>query len=301
MEIGVLGPLSVDGGAVRLGSRDRIVLAALAMRSGEVLSADQLADAVWHDRQPPSWNKNLQGCVVRLRKALGQDAIETSPQGYRLAVQAHVVDGQRFQRLVGRGRELLTLGESERAMYTLGQALALWRGRPLVELEEWEPGAIEAGRLEELRLEAQELRLEAALHAGRHREVLAEAKVMATEAPLREQRWAFLALAEYRVGRQGDALRTVRQVRRMLVQEQGLDPGPDIVSLEQAILRQDTSLLVDVASPELSTVCPYRGLTPYDVDDAEGFFGRGADVAACLERLGQQGVLAVVGPSGIGK
>ncbi len=80
MTIGVLGPLRVDDGAVRLGSRDRVVLAALAMSAGKVLSADQLADAVWHERPPASWNKNLQGCVVRLRKALGQDAIQTSSQ-----------------------------------------------------------------------------------------------------------------------------------------------------------------------------------------------------------------------------
>ncbi len=301
MTIGVLGPLRVDDGAVRLGSRDRVVLAALAMSAGKVLSADQLADAVWHERPPASWNKNLQGCVVRLRKALGQDAIQTSPQGYRLAVPADTVDAQRFGRLVMRGRELLTLGESERVMYTLDQALALWRGRPLVELEEWEPGAIEGARLEELRLEAQDLRLEAALQAGHHREMLAEAKAMVSERPLREQRWALLALAQYRAGRQSDALRTLQQARRMLVQELGLDPGPDIDALEQAILRQDSSLLVEAASTQGSAVCPYRGLTPYDVDDAEGFFGRDADVAACFDRLNQQGVLAVVGPSGSGK
>ncbi len=301
MGIGVLGPLSVDDGAIRLGSRDRVVLAALAMRAGEVLSADELADAVWHERPPASWNKNLQGCVVRLRKALGQEAIETSPLGYRLAVRADTVDGHRFGQLVERGRELLTLGESERAMYTLGQALGLWRGRPLVELEEWEPGAVEARRLEELRLEAQDLWLEAALQAGHHREVLAEAQAMVSAAPLREQRWTLLALAQYRAGRQSDALRTLHDVRRMLVQELGLDPGPDVDALEQAILRHEPSLLVDVANTQRSAACPYRGLTPYDVDDAESFFGRDADVAACLDRLNHQGVLAVVGPSGSGK
>jgi WD40 repeat protein len=169
------------------------------------------------------------------------------------------------------------------------------------ELEEWEPGAIEAGRLEELRLDAQDLRLEAALQGGHHREVLTSAKAMVSAAPLREQRWTLLALAQYRAGRQSDALRTLQNVRRMLVQELGLDPGPDIDALEQAILRQDASLLVEVASTPHSAACPYRGLTPYDVEDAEGYFGRDTDVAACLDRLRQQGVLAVVGPSGSGK
>src|SRR4029453_9181896 len=112
-------------------------------------------------------------CVVRLRKALGQDAVETSSHGYRLASSAGEVDGRRFERLVGRGRELLILNESERAVYTLREAVGLWRGRALVELEEWEPGIIEARRLDELRLEAQELWLEASLASGHHREVLA--------------------------------------------------------------------------------------------------------------------------------
>jgi WD40 repeat protein len=87
----------------------------------------------------------------------------------------------------------------------------------------------------------------------------------------------------------------------VLASELGLDPGPDLVALEQAVLQQDPSLLVEPAPAEPSTVCPYRGLMPYDVDDADTFFGRDADLAACLERLSSVGVLAIVGPSGSGK
>jgi DNA-binding SARP family transcriptional activator len=168
-----------------------------------VLSAERLADALWGERPPASWSKVVQGCVVRLRKALGPQAIQTLPQGYRLTVPADEVDARRFARLVERGRELLTLGEPERAGYVVGEALALWRGPALRELEGWEPGRIEAGRLDELRLDAEELRLEAALRAGRYREVLAEAQARVAEAPLRERRWALLALAQYQAGRQG--------------------------------------------------------------------------------------------------
>ena len=197
--------------------------------------------------------------------------------------------------------ELLALGEYDRAAYMSSEALTLWRGPPLRELEDWDTGRIEAGRLDELRLDVEEVRLEAALRAGHHREVLAEAQARAAEAPLRERRWALLALAQYQVGRQGDALRTLHQARKTLVAQLGIEPGSELVALEQAILRQDPSLVVAAALPEPSPVCPYLGLVPYDVADSESFFGREREIDGCLERLTAVGVLTVVGPSGSGK
>jgi WD40 repeat protein/DNA-binding SARP family transcriptional activator/energy-coupling factor transporter ATP-binding protein EcfA2 len=303
--IALLGPLSVNGhedaGMGPLGPRDRVVLAALAVRPGEVVSTERLADALWGERPPASWNKVVPGCVMRLRRLLGPDAIETTGHGYRLVVPADEIDAQRFERLVGRGRQLLTLGEPERAAHVLGEALALWRGRALVELGEWEPGRIEASRLEELRLDAEEARIEACLQSGQHREVLGEAQSRVAEAPLRERRWGLLALAQYQAGRQGEALRTLRQARTVLASELGLDPGPELVALEQAILRQDPSLVADAVRVVPSATCPYLGLVSYGVRDAEGFFGRDAEVAECLRRLAATQVLAVVGPSGCGK
>jgi WD40 repeat protein/DNA-binding SARP family transcriptional activator len=299
--VAVLGPVSVEGDTDGLAPRERVVLAALALHPGETLSAELLADALWGEHPPATWAKVIHGCVARLRKVLGATAIETVQLGYRLVLPVEEVDAQRFERLVARGRELLTLGEPERAAHLIGEALALWRGRALVELEGWSPGRIEAARLEELRLDAQEVQLEAALRAGRYREVLAELQARVAEAPLRERRWALLALAQYQAGRQGEALRTLHGARTVLAAELGVDPGPDLVALEAAILRQDPSLVADAALPEPSTTCPYLGLVPYDVADAEAFFGRDADVAACLRRLATTGVVAVVGPSGSGK
>ena len=207
--ISVLGPLRVNGDGSSLGPRDRVVLEVLVLRPGEVVSAERLADALWADVAPPTWNKVVQGCVVRLRKVLGADAIETSPAGYRLTTPPEEVDAHRFERMARRGMELLALGQYDRAAYVTGEALALWRGPALRELEDWDTGRIEANRLEELRLDAEEVRMEAALRAGQHREVLAEAQARAAEAPLRERRWALLALAQYQVGRQSDALRTL--------------------------------------------------------------------------------------------
>jgi WD40 repeat protein/DNA-binding SARP family transcriptional activator len=296
-----LGPLRVGDDASALGPRDRVVLAVLALRPGEVVGPDELADALWGEAPPASWTKGVQGCVMRLRKLLGAGAIETLPHGYRLTVPTDTVDAHRFEQLLVRGRELMTLGEPERASYVIGEALALWHGRALVDLEGWEPGRTEAGRLEELRLEAEEARLDAALRAARHRDVLGEAQRLVAEAPLREDRWALLALAQYRSGRQGDALRTLHRARSVLAGELGVDPGPDLVALEQAILRQDPSLAPATEPPQPSATCPYLGLVPYDVRDADVFFGRDAEVAACLERLAATGVVVVVGPSGSGK
>jgi DNA-binding SARP family transcriptional activator/WD40 repeat protein/energy-coupling factor transporter ATP-binding protein EcfA2 len=300
MAIAVLGPLAVDGDA-RLGPRDRVVLAALVVNPGEPVSADQLGDALWPDEPPETWQKVVQGCVVRLRKALGPGAIETGPHGYRLTVPADDLDKARFERLVTRGRELLMLAEPERAAYVLDEALSLWRGSPLSELDAWAPGTIERNRLEELRRDAEELSIDAALRAGRCREVLGEAQAMVSAAPMRERRWALLALAQYQSGQQAQALRTIHQVKSLLATELGLDPGPDLVNLEQAILRQDPSLVAEAVLPEPSAVCPYRGLVPYDVADSETFFGRDEEAADCLRRLAEHGVVVVVGPSGSGK
>ncbi|MFN8136152.1 MAG: BTAD domain-containing putative transcriptional regulator [Propionicimonas sp.] len=301
MRIGVLGPLEIDERTARLGTRDRIVLAALAMHPGEVLSVDQLADAVWGDEPPPSWSKNLQGCISRLRKQLGPGLIETARQGYRLRVPLDTVDADEFVRAAGRARELLTLHEPERARYVAAKALELWRGRPLSDLEAWEPGLTEVHRLEEVRLELEEVAVEAALGSGHHAEVLAHAAAMVEAAPLRERRWSLLAQAQYLAGRQTEALRTLRRVRVVLSRDLGLDPGPDLVALEQAILRQDPELAVEPAPPSRDGGSPYPGLAPYGEEDAESYFGREGETRTCLDRLESVHLLAVVGPSGSGK
>ena len=299
--ISVLGPLTLDGSAPRLSPRETRVLAALAVAGEKSLSADQLSEVVWGDTPPASWHKNLQTCVVRLRKVLGPEAIETTSHGYQLTLPADAVDARQFEALASRGHELLELSEVDRAAYLLGQALALWRGRPYTELEEWEPGSLEASRLSELRLDAQEWWLEASVQAGHHREILAQAQTLANAAPLRERRWELLALAQYRAGRQGEALRTISGVRRRLVDELGIDPGPRLGELELAILRQDPDLDTAEVRQRPGEACPYLGLMPYDVDDNESFFGRDRDTRLSRERLEAEGVLAVLGPSGSGK
>lgn len=301
MGIAVLGPLEVDGTPSSLGLRDRVVLQALAVSPGVPVSADALAEAIWGEDLPASWAKVVQGCVVRIRKALGADTIETSPQGYRLVHHADHIDHLKFGRLLERARELVAAREPERAAYVLREALALWRGEPFAELVEWQPGRVATERLVELRLEAEDLLTEAELLAGHHRAALAPAQRMVREAPLRERRWGLLALALYQDGRQAEALQTLKRARRVLLDELGLDPGPDLVTLEEAILHQDPSLAVAATITQPSTECPYPGLVAYDIEDAATFYGREEVTASCLRRLDESRVLAVVGPSGCGK
>ena len=223
-----------------IGPRDRVVLSALALHPGDVVTSERLADALWGSIR--------QLHRARSSKAASFDSGECSgvgdrdhTSGLRLVVSGADVDAHEFDRLLRRARELLTLGEPEHAAYVAEEALALWRGHALVDLEEWEAGRIEAGRLEQMRLDAEELRIDAALRAGRYRDVLSDAQALLARAPMRERRWALLALAEYQAGRQAESLRTLRQARVMLANELGLDPGPDLIALEQAILRQDPS------------------------------------------------------------
>ena len=274
MSVGVLGPLAVDGDGEPLAPRDRVVLAALAMTPREAVRPERLADALWGEEPPATWSKVVQGSVVRIRKLLGPDAVRTTRQGYVLDVADDGIDAFRFEDLVRRARELLALHEPERARYKIIQALDLWYGVALADLDGWEPGEAVAKRWEEIRRDAEELGVEAALQSGSWREVLAEAGRLVACEPFREARWALLARAQYQAGRQGEALSTLQRARAVLAGELGLDPGPELAALEQAILHQDPGLLPRSDAAEAATACPYRGLLCYDVDHAEQFFGR---------------------------
>ena len=137
MGIELLGPLRVDGTVVSLQRRDQVVLSALAVRAGDVLSADQLAEASWGETPPSSWPKQIQGSVLRLRRALGAESIATTTAGYRLTVANGDLDCRRFEELIARGRALAVDGELDRAAMAFGRALELWRGAPFDVLDGW--------------------------------------------------------------------------------------------------------------------------------------------------------------------
>ena len=249
---------------------------------------------------PASWAKVVQGSVLRLRRSLGHDAIQTTTNGYRLALGDDEIDIRLFERLVARGRKLSERGEHGRAGVAYTQALDLWRGEPLTDLEHWPDGRAEALRLDELRRGTEEALIGARLAAGE--DVVADASALVGTGTLSEHRWWLLAMALYRAGRQSEALDTVRRARRTLQEELGLDPGRDLTELEQAILQHAPHL----QRPQPEAVaeharCPWKGLLVYDRDDAEWFFGRDAEVRECLRALRDSPLLVVAGPSGCGK
>ena len=185
---------------------------------------------------------------------------------------------------------------------SFSRALELWRGPPFDVLDGWSPGRIEAARLDELRRSTEERLLDARLASGEHRDVVAIAEARVAEEPLREHRWATLALAQYRCGRQADALRSLRRARQTLVEELGIEPGTEIVALERAILDQDEDLLATPEAPGDRRALPVQGAGAATTSTTpRAFFGRTDDVAACVERLRANPLLVVTGPSGCGK
>ena len=299
--IALLGPTEVGPGG-GLSPRDRVILSALCVQPGRAVPAEVLADALWGQAPPKSWGKIVQGSVMRLRRAIGPSAIETTAGGYRIVLPDGHLDTIEFERLVARGRSFLAVNEPQRAAIVFEQALALWRGPPFLELVDWDRARSEGARLLDVRRAVEEDLVEAHLAAGRAVDAAAEARPLVAREPYRERRWALLATALYRSGRQGEALEVLRQASRTIRDQLGLDPGPELVELQQRILQQDPSLL-DVPNRigGSSATCPYRGLRPFDAQDADFYFGRAGIVAEAVRRLGEFRLLLVAGPSGSGK
>ena len=249
MEFHVLGPLEVTSGGRLLsvgGTRTRAVLAFLLMNANAVVSADRLAEELWPGLAPGRAAANLQVRLSELRKALRsvgeEDRLATRAPGYVLRVAPGELDVLRFQQLAASGREALAAGDAATAVRLLDESLALWRGPALADLGDLPFATAEQARLEEERLGVLESRVDAQLMCGRHREPIAELETLTTRHPLRERFWSQRLLALYRAGRQADALRAYRELRSTLVDQLGIEPGPELRDLEARILRQDSAL-----------------------------------------------------------
>ena len=298
MSVAVFGPLALEG--VSLSPRERAVLSALVLRAGRPVTTDELAEALWGDELPGTWPKQLQASIGRVRTAIGRNAIETSPGAYTLRIDPDTVDAERFERLAASAR-LHLADDPARAADAADRALALWRGIPYADLAGWPPALEESERLDEVRMDLEEVRLDARLRLGEHAASVAEAEGLVRRSPLRERRWVLLATALYRSGRQADALAAIREARERLADELGVEPGAELTELELGILRHDDALDLDESPAVASGACPYRGLQPFGVEDEDEFFGRDADIGAALARIARSGFLAVSGASGSGK
>lgn len=250
LEYRILGPFEVVGqqGTLTLGGpKQRALLAILLLRRGELVAGDRLIDLLWGENPPATAAKTLQGYISHLRRALGDGQLITRGSGYMLAAQDPQVDAVRFERLAAVGRQALDAGEADRGRELLGLALAQWRGEPLADLA-YEPfAAAEIARLEESRIATLEDRIEADLMLGRHRLLVGELEGLVAARPSRERLLGQLMLALYRSGRQTDALDAYHAGRRILRDEFGLEPWPQLRALEQQILTHDPSLELPAA------------------------------------------------------
>ncbi|MDX6408732.1 MAG: hypothetical protein QOE13_1803, partial [Gaiellaceae bacterium] len=222
------------------------LLAYLLLHPNELVSADRLIDALWGGRPPPTAAKILQNSVSQLRRVLGEDRVVTQPPGYRFRLEPDELDLHRFEQLAREGR---AKGDPR----LLRDALAIWRGEPFANLRD-EPFAQSAARqLEEARLSVLEDRLDADLAAGRDAELVPELEQLIAAEPLRERPYGQLMLALYRDGRQADALETYQRARKLLSQEVGLEPGPQLQELERRMLNQDPALTPERASVSIAS------------------------------------------------
>jgi predicted ATPase/DNA-binding SARP family transcriptional activator len=293
LELRILGPVHAvrAGQDVPLGGpKQRAVLALLLVDAGRAVPAGHVAEVLWRGSPPAGASKTLRSYVSRLRALLAPDvAVVARGGGYALIAGPDLVDASRFERLVGAGQGALGLDEPAVAAGRFSEALALWRGRALADVADVEPLALEAARLEELRLVAVEGRAEASIALGLHAEAAGELEQLVAEYPVRERLWRLLVLALYRGERQADALAAYRRARAMLAGELGLEPGKELRELAQAVLRQQ----VPAVPPR-----PQRHGLPVQLTT---FLGREEELAALGRLLGRERLVTLTGAGGAGK
>ncbi len=319
MKIAVLGPMLIRAGGrdIRLTApKERGTLALLAIRCGTVVSCDEISLALWGDQPPRTAIKAIHGYVSNLRRVLPSECIQTIAPGYQAVINPQGVDVIRFERLLRRASHDFADDPAAKAE-GLSKALTLWRGPALGDLADSDLGRNEATRLWELRLQAEEERLDALLECGEHQRLIAELMAAVDAEPFREARWAQLMVALYRSGRQGEALRTYQRLRNKLATDLGIAPSARLSSLEVSILRNRTELDWVPGGPNSRKAGPGQSPTTemqriplpghLRVRPTDGLVGREAEVEAlrdaCRRVAGGEGleVLLLSGEAGQGK
>jgi DNA-binding SARP family transcriptional activator/tetratricopeptide (TPR) repeat protein len=310
MELAVLGPVRVlvDGRPVAVGGpKLRLLLAVLSCNPGRVVGSGRLIEALWGAAAPRSAADNLRLYVHRLRRVLGREwIVGTNRSGYQLRLGAEQIDAHRFSDLVAVGRGALSGGDPAHAARVLGEALALWRGEPFADLADEPALREEATRLLELQLAGVECRIEADLQLGNYAAVIGDLVSLVQQYPFRERFHALLMLAYYRSGCQSEALAVYRRARAVLVAELGVEPGSELVALEQAMLRRGPGLDEYRPAPRLGLDANVRVPVQLPAGVAD-FAGRMAE----LDRLDQlvaagdvvdaMSIVVISGTAGVGK
>jgi DNA-binding SARP family transcriptional activator/tetratricopeptide (TPR) repeat protein len=302
MQVRLLGAVDVQvGGELRVvpGLRRKAILSVLALKAGQTVSADELIDLAWGDRATAVGPNTVQSHVSYLRQRLGKrSAIVTRTSGYVLEVPGDASDAAAAERLIRGG---LQAADPAHRAGLLSEALGRWRGQPLQDVlgVPWLAG--QAHRLATMELEARRALIEVRLSLGEHAQLVPELRLLAAQHPVDEQVQAQLVLALYRTGRQADALAVLRDVRRFLAAELGIDPGQSLRDLEASVLRQDPGLTPSRERIDIPATAPSG-----HVESAPPFVGRQAELARFSGLLDAAGsgaahVVEVVGEPGIGK
>jgi predicted ATPase/DNA-binding SARP family transcriptional activator len=299
MDVRLLGHLEVEVSSQSVqfeGAKQRRLFAMLALRAPDAVSADELVEALWGEKPPAGVGQALQKQISRLRSRLadGGSLVCHRPPGYALDIDPLHVDSRRFEELLRRARVSLGKDDHEHATADLQMALGLWRGEVLADYRFDEFAQLEIARLEELHLEATEERMAAELAGGGAEDLVGELQALVAEHPLRERLRGQLMVALYRSGRQAEALELMRVGRQMLVDELGIEPGPELRRLERMILAHDSALSADRAGPGLVGRLPAP---------ANATIGREGELVELGELLLHSDVrlISLVGPGGVGK
>ncbi|MEV4443137.1 BTAD domain-containing putative transcriptional regulator, partial [Streptomyces sp. NPDC049577] len=306
----VLGPVRAWRGEELLNTgspQQRALLAALLLRGGRTATAPELVDALWGEEPPHAALAALRTYASRLRKAFGTDAdaLVSEAGGYAIRVGVGGLDIDTAERLAAEADKARAAGDRPRARELMNEALGVWDGEPLAGL----PGPYaetQRARLEEWRLSLLETRLDLDLEVGCHAEAVSELTALTAAHPLRERLRELLMLALYRGGRQAEALAVYADTRRLLADELGVDPCPELSELQQRILQADADLNVHLSPADRHSAGPTfvrPAQLPATVSD---FTGRATFVSELSDQLATaegsvMAVSAVAGIGGVGK
>ncbi|ANW16800.1 AfsR/SARP family transcriptional regulator [Streptomyces clavuligerus] len=309
LRFGLLGPVRVwqDGAARPSGTpQQRALLTALLLREGRTAGPAELISALWGEQPPARALAITRTYASRLRKVLGPGALVSEAGGYAIRVGRECVDLFEAQELALEAEKTRAAGDRERARALIGKSLGLWDGEPLAHV----PGPYaenQRTRLEEWRLQLLETRLDLDLEAGAHAEAVSELTALTAAHPLRERLRELLMVALYRSGRQAEALAVYADTRRLLADELGVDPRPELSRLQERILRADAGLTrPGTAAPRFPVGAPVLvrpAQLPSGVPDFTGHEDRVRELADWLADPGHPAVAvcALAGVPGVGK
>ncbi|MFJ5549836.1 BTAD domain-containing putative transcriptional regulator [Streptomyces sp. NPDC093225] len=252
MDINLLGALSVTENGLSVtptAPKPRQVLALLALHADQMVPVSTLIEELWGKNPPRSARTTLQTYVLQLRELIGEalgrgenerctakDVLATLPGGYRLESRGGTVDYREFERRAGAGYRAMDADDHQGASRRLADALSLWTGPALTDVQVGSQIQMEVQRLEEARLCALDQRIEADLRLGRHRELLSELTVLVNQYRMHESLHGQFMLALHRSGRRGEALNVYQRLRTTLVSELGLEPSAALSRLQRFIL-----------------------------------------------------------------